>query len=191
MSLLLVALLGAFHGINPGMGWLFGVFMAVYKKSKLHLFLTILTISTGHILSVIPVIAAYQAIRPYWDLVPLAASILLISFGVYGITRHYKHARIDIRVGYKQLFSWGFILGFSHGSGISLLPFTNINLLILTTVHYAATLITMLLIAFITTYIIGLTILKRIWINFDLLWGAFLIIIGAGILIDVIQETYH
>lgn len=167
------------------MGWLFGVFMAVYKKSKLHLFLTILTVSAGHICSIIPIIVAYQVIRPYSDLAPLAASLLLVSFGVYSMVRHYTHARIGLRAGYAQLFSWGVLLGFSHGSGVSLLPFTNIDLLILTAVHYVATLITMLLIALITTYIVGLTMLKKMWINFDLLWGAFLIIMGVGILVDL------
>jgi hypothetical protein len=43
--------LGAYHGINPGMGWLFAVALGLQEKSRYALYRAMLPIALGHALA--------------------------------------------------------------------------------------------------------------------------------------------
>ena len=48
---LAVAALGAFHGINPAMGWLFAVALGLYRRSRRVVLLSLVPIALGHALA--------------------------------------------------------------------------------------------------------------------------------------------
>ena len=45
-------LLGAYHGINPGMGWLFAVALGMQKQSDRAVWQALLPIAAGHVLAI-------------------------------------------------------------------------------------------------------------------------------------------
>ena len=44
--------LGAFHGINPGMGWLFAVALGMQERRRGAVFSALLPLALGHVLAV-------------------------------------------------------------------------------------------------------------------------------------------
>ena len=62
-----VALLGAYHGINPGMGWLFAVALGMQQGSARGVWRALLPIALGHGLAVgvvLAIAAAAQLVVP-------------------------------------------------------------------------------------------------------------------------------
>ena len=181
-ALLVIVLLGIFHGINPGMGWLFGVYNAIFKKQTIQLPITISLIAVGHIISVVPIILLFLIVTSLSFFVSLIVGLVLIGFGCFRLVNHYKHPRTTLKMGYPRMITWGILLGLSHGSGVSLLPFFHsTDAFFLLAAHFTATVGMMLVMATITYYVFDVSILKKIWINFDLLWGLILITIGTGV----------
>ncbi|PWV37733.1 MAG: hypothetical protein DJ555_00790 [Desulfurococcaceae archaeon] len=191
-SVIAVIALGLFHGLNPGQGWLFATFTAIYKRSIRYIPLTIAVVLAGHIASIAPIVAIYLIIQRYFDLANIPVAISLIVVGIYRFARYAKHYRVSLRISYLEIFLWSVLIGLSHGSGLSLLPFLGSHEphnpyhypLFLVTIHFLVTGITMLTMATITTYILNLNALRRIWINFDSLWAIILLIIGVALLIN-------
>lgn len=63
--------LGAFHGINPGMGWLFAVALGLQEKSQRAVRRALLPIALGHaaaIGAVVLVVGLLQAVLPEYVL---------------------------------------------------------------------------------------------------------------------------
>ena len=56
-----LALLGAYHGINPGMGWLFAVARGMQEKSRRAVLSSLLPIAIGHEASIVMVVVAVSA----------------------------------------------------------------------------------------------------------------------------------
>jgi hypothetical protein len=55
---LVLAGLGAFHGINPAMGWLFAVALGLHRHSRAVVLGALAPIAFGHMLSIVAVVAA-------------------------------------------------------------------------------------------------------------------------------------
>ena len=55
---LVLAGLGAFHGINPAMGWLFAVALGLHRRSRAVVAGALAPIAFGHVLSITVVVAA-------------------------------------------------------------------------------------------------------------------------------------
>jgi hypothetical protein len=53
-----LALLGGYHGLNPGMGWLFAVGLGLQERSRRAVTGALLPIAVGHELSVAVVVIA-------------------------------------------------------------------------------------------------------------------------------------
>jgi hypothetical protein len=49
---LALILLGAWHGLNPGMGWLFSVALGLQQRSRTAVFAALLAIALGHALAI-------------------------------------------------------------------------------------------------------------------------------------------
>src|SRR5688572_33460111 len=80
-----VLLLGAYHGINPGMGWLFAVALGMQQGSSRGVWRALPPIALGHALAVGAVLLAAglaQLVVPLAALKILVASIL-ITLGLY------------------------------------------------------------------------------------------------------------
>ena len=68
---LALIMLGAWHGLNPGMGWLFSVALGLQQRSRRALFLALLPIALGHALAIGLVVLLIRHSRSR-DPVPMA-----------------------------------------------------------------------------------------------------------------------
>jgi len=116
--------LGAFHGINPGMGWLFAVALGLQEQRRSAVWKALPPIAVGHALSVglvVAFVALMHASIPYQALRWTAAAVL-IGFGVYRLVRA-RHPRwVGMRVGFGDLTLWSFLMASAHGAGLMLVP---------------------------------------------------------------------
>jgi hypothetical protein len=116
--------LGAFHGINPGMGWLFAVALGLQEQRRSAVWNALPPIAVGHALSVglvVALVALINASIPYQALRWIAAAVL-IGFGVYRLVRA-RHPRwVGMRVGFRDLTLWSFLMASAHGAGLMLVP---------------------------------------------------------------------
>ena len=200
---LAIAGLGLFHGINPGMGWLFAVALGLNRHSERIVWLALLPIGLGHALAVAVVLFVVLALgivlEPGW-LRPLAAAFLFawaIWHAVYG--RRHK-LRFGMQVGLAGLFVWSFLMANAHGAGLMLVPAV-IPLCLAASpvhaltfgsslpvalaalaVHTAAMLATIGLVSIVVYKWVDLGFLRRGWINFDLLWTIVLVVCGIILL---------
>lgn len=117
-------LLGAYHGLNPAMGWLFAVALGLQEGRREAVIKAFWPIVLGHASAVTLVVAAVLAAR---TVVPLGAlryvgAGALILFGLYKLIRR-KHPRwVGMRVGFRDLTAWSFIMASAHGAGLMLVP---------------------------------------------------------------------
>jgi hypothetical protein len=118
-------LLGAYHGINPGMGWLFAVALGMQQGSARGVWLALPPIALGHAMAVGVVLAAAQAAQHVVPMETLKVSVaaILIGFGLYRLWRH-RHPRFGgMQVGFRDLTTWSFLMASAHGAGFMVLPF--------------------------------------------------------------------
>ena len=124
-SLAGLAALGAFHGLNPAMGWLFAVALGLQQGTGWAISRALVFITAGHVASlvVIAVVLAFiGSFVPLGSLRIIAGAVLLL-FGAYKLFRYYRHPRwVGMRVGPRDLFVWSFLMATSHGAGLMLAP---------------------------------------------------------------------
>jgi hypothetical protein len=117
--------LGAFHGINPGMGWLFAVALGLQEQHRAAVWHALLPLALGHALAIgVAVLAMYLAgqFLPLGVLKWIVAAMLL-GFGLYRLFRH-RHPRFGgMHVGARDLAVWSFLMATAHGAGLMVLPF--------------------------------------------------------------------
>ncbi len=117
-------LLGAYHGINPGMGWLFAVALGLQDKSRIAVWRSLLPITLGHALAigaVIALVAAVGLVIPVGSMrYPVAA--ILITLGFYRLFRHRHPKGGGMRVSMADLTLWSFLMASAHGAGFMVLP---------------------------------------------------------------------
>ena len=124
MSWIALLGLGAFHGINPGMGWLFAVALGMQERRRTAVWRALIPLGLGHALAVaaaILVALTLEAIVPLrylrW---PVAA--ILVVLGVSRLIRH-RHPRwASMRVGMRGLTLWSFLMASAHGAGLMVVP---------------------------------------------------------------------
>jgi hypothetical protein len=120
-----IFLLGCYHGINPGMGWLFAVSFGLQERKTRAVLRAIVPIALGHIVSVAIVVAlgVVAVLALPHRAVHLAGAALLLGFGAYRLIRA-RHPRwVGMRVGFADLALWSFLMSSAHGAGLMLLPF--------------------------------------------------------------------
>src|SRR5215469_5272792 len=120
-----IFLLGAFHGINPGMGWLFAVALGMQQGSARGVWRALPPIALGHFIAVGAVLTAaalLELVIPVSTL-KVTLAIVLITFGSYRLWRH-RHPRFGgMQVGFRDLSIWSFLMASAHGAGFMVLPF--------------------------------------------------------------------
>jgi hypothetical protein len=196
--LILIAL-GAFHGLNPAMGWLFAVALGLYRKSRVAVLLSLVPIALGHALAIALVVYAVLILGTAIDArtFRILSGALLVGWGIYHALYGHKHRlRIGLSTGLIGLGVWSFVMATAHGAGMMLIPvlmpleqggahahhmpltdsFAVASLAVL--VHSLAMLAVTGAVALIVYDWIGLDFLTRGWINLDLVWTAALIGIG-------------
>src|SRR5260370_13973433 len=90
---LALAGLGAFHGLNPAMGWLFAVALGLHRHSRRIVWLSPLPIALGHALSIAIVAGAFLWAGYLIDLraVRIGAGLFLIGWALYHSRYGHRH----------------------------------------------------------------------------------------------------
>ncbi len=198
--------LGAYHGINPGMGWLFAVALGMQQGSARGVWRALPPIALGPAAAVAAVLALAAAAQL---VVPLAAlnvlvAVMLISLGVYRLWRHQHSHGGGMQVGFRDLTLWSFLMASAHGAGFMVLPFVLPSSAAVAAAghqhaHHAATtaanaaavavglhttayFTVMALAAWLVYRKLGLRILRTAWLNMDWLWAGALVLTGAIVL---------
>ena len=208
---LTLALLGAYHGINPGMGWLFAVALGLQERSRAAVVHAFAPIALGHAISLAAVIALLSIAQTLMDigmLRPIGAAALVI-FGLYKLLAPMSHPRwVGMRVNFRDLAAWSFLMATAHGAGLMLLPVlmrlpserapmshdmsshaghmqmagmvaAPTTAIVVVALHTAAMFLAMGVSALVVYEKVGLAILRRAWVNLDLVWAVALIMTGA------------
>jgi len=124
-SLLMLGLLGAAHGINPAMGWLFAVGLGFQEQDRRAVWRALGPMALGHALAIaVAVLAAALVglVLPQQAIKALVSG-LLFGCGVYHLVRHAHPRRGGMRVGRRDLVIWSFLVASAHGAGLMALPF--------------------------------------------------------------------
>lgn len=211
---LAVAALGAYHGVNPGMGWLFAVSNGMQSRRSSAVFSALPPIALGHLLAMMVALLPFVVLGWYLQRVGgirAAAALLLLAFGVYKLLSS-RHPRILARVGPTHLVAWSFLAATAHGAGLMLVPVVlsmtrdasgtmrghgalhevmsgGLGLTLLAgMMHALAMVVAAGAIGWVVYRYVGVGFLRRGWINLDLLWGVMLIVVGAVALLVALRE---
>jgi len=116
--------LGVYHGVNPGMGWLFAVALGMQEGRSRAVWRALPPIALGHALAVgatVGVVLALGKIVPI-ETLKMVVGVVLILFGLSRLVRM-RHPRwASMRVGFAQLTLWSFLMASAHGAGLMVLP---------------------------------------------------------------------
>ncbi|WP_019630771.1 hypothetical protein [Actinomadura atramentaria] len=207
-SLAALVALGAFHGLNPGMGWLFAVARGLQERSRALLLRSLPAIAAGHAASIwivaVLVTLTRSVVATRW--VAVAGGIVLVGFGLWRLLSRRHFRWVGMRLSLWQLAGWSFLMSSVHGAGLMLLPVltdgtraapahTSLHTghdhgltagagsaidtaLFVTAVHTLAMFATAGLIAVLVYEVLGLSILRRAWLDLDRVWAVALL--GAG-----------
>ncbi len=195
MSWVVIGLLGTYHGLNPAMGWLLATALGLQERRASAVIQALPPIFLGHATSVAVVItaaAAADSVVPASTLRWIGASVLLGSSVL--VLRRRAHPRGGgMRLGPGGLVAWSFVMASSHGAGLMLLPSlfgathvhdgappAGIAVLV---VHSAAMLLAMTTAALVAFRLTGVGMLRRLWINTDVLWSLALAASGIVLLL--------
>jgi hypothetical protein len=201
MALWLMLLLGAYHGINPGMGWLFAVALGMQEQKGSAVARALLPIALGHALSIGGVVlsVAFLGMALPEKAIRYPVAALLVALGIFSLVRHHHPRWVRMQVGFLDLTLWSFLMASAHGAGLMLLPVllgshrvaaadhmaghhhmsaaaSPLSALLATAVHTAAYLAVTGIIAGVVYSKLGLAILRKAWLNLDLVWGATLVV---------------
>lgn len=203
--------LGVYHGINPGMGWLFAVALGLHRDSRRVVVTSIVPIALGHAASVAMVLVLATmlglVVDPVW--LRRVAGLALIGWAFWHWWRGSRHrVRVGMQTGMAGLALWSFLMATAHGAGLMLLPIllpmggmaghdhammghgdhvmpggSPAVALAALAVHSGAMLLTTLGMALLVYGWLGVAVLRRGWINLDLLWTAALVVTGLILLL--------
>lgn len=204
-----LALLGAYHGLNPAMGWLFALALGLQEKRRSAVIGALLPIALGHAIAIAFTFLVLRLVQPYLSMTALkyGVAIILFALGTYRIFRATHPKGAGMRVGKRDLILWSFLMASAHGAGLMLIPVLlsqphdsarhmaamgNVASLSVSVIMWALVIHTAFLlivsgalaiVCFETYEKIGLRILRHTWLNFDLLWAVALLIAGAATLL--------
>jgi hypothetical protein len=194
--------LGAFHGLNPAMGWLFAVALGLHRHNRRLVWLSPLPIAFGHALSIGVVAGAFLLAGFVIDLraIRIGAGLILIGWALYHWRYGHRHrVRVGMQAGLAALTVWSFLMATTHGAGLMLWPvlmplcFSAASepfsigplptALLGIGIHTLAMLIITTAVAVAVYEWIGLEILRHAWFNVDLIWTLALLIAGGLLLL--------
>jgi hypothetical protein len=202
--------LGAYHGLNPGMGWLLAVSNGLQARQTRGVLLALPPIALGHLLAMSAALLPFVLLGLYLERlrdIRVAAGVVLVVFGVYKLAAK-RHPRFLSRVRPTHLTLWSFLMATAHGAGLMLVPVVldlcgsavgthaqhealariaagNLGVALnAATLHTVAMVLSGGAIAWVVYRFVGLRLLRRAWLNLDLLWAALLV--AAGVLSVVV-----
>jgi hypothetical protein len=200
---------GAYHGLNPGMGWLFALALGLQQRRARAIWVSLFPIAAGHATSVAVVAVIVWAGMRVLSATTLQwiTAVVLLAFGVYKLGNYYRHPRwVGMKVGVRDLFVWSFLMATAHGAGLMVAPTLvgvatlhgsyhgpldlqiphGVSMVLAVGVHTIAMLGVMGVVAWMVYKKWGLAVLRQKWINFDLIWAVALLMVGGIALFMVI-----
>lgn len=206
-SLAALFVLGAFHGVNPGMGWLFAVGRGLQERSRSLVLQSLPAIAAGHAASIglVAILIALTQSVVATQAVAIVGGVLLVGFGLYRLLSERHFRWVGMRLSLWQLAEWSFLMSSVSGAGLMLLPILTsrghslhvaghdhglsagagspvMTAFFVTAVHTLAMFLVAGTIAILVYEIVGLAILRHAWFNLDRLWAVALIGAGAATL---------
>jgi hypothetical protein len=196
--------LGAFHGLNPAMGWLFAVALGLHRHSRRAVLLAIVPIGLGHALAIATVVALVLVAGVVLDgrTIRLGGAALLAGWALYhAVYGHRGRVRFGMQVGLVGLFVWSFLMATAHGAGLMLIPAliplclsaspaaeltasgsVAIGLAVVA-LHTLAMLVVTGAVAVAVYEWVGVGVLRRGWVNLDLVWTIALFAAAAALVV--------
>ena len=191
---LALILLGAWHGLNPGMGWLFAVALGLQQRSRTAVFAALLPIAVGHALAIgLVVLLVYIVgivIPSQW--LQIGGAGMLFAIAIWKLWRARHPTWVGMRVNFCDLTTWSWLMASAHGAGLMVVPvllggrsvfcgatpsstnsllfFQPLIVIAAVGVHTLSHLVIAGLVAWTVYDFIGLPVLRRSWINLDLIW---------------------
>jgi hypothetical protein len=206
-SLAALLALGAFHGLNPGMGWLFAVARGLQERSRALVLRALPAIAAGHAASVgaVAILVTLTQSVVATQAVAIGGGVLLSGFGLWRLLSRRHFRWVGMRLSLWQLCCWSFLMSSIHGAGLMLLPILTTRVaaarpahdhglaagpgsavsagIFVTAVHTLAMFVVAGTIAIVVYEVLGVAVLRRAWFNLDRLWAVALIGAGAATLI--------
>ncbi|MFI7439094.1 hypothetical protein [Nonomuraea indica] len=204
MTIATALLLGAFHGLNPAMGWLFAVARGLQERSRDKLLASLPAIAAGHLgsVAVVAVVVGVTGSLTTATALSIAGGAVLVGFGLWRLLskRHFRW--VGMRLSLPQLAGWSFLMSSAHGAGLMLIPvFTGLRPagpgqggehaghlahaaqsvtagLGVAALHTVGMLVVSAVVAVTVYEVAGLTVLRRAWFNVDRMWAAALVAAG-------------
>jgi hypothetical protein len=206
---LVMAGLGAYHGLNPAMGWLFAVSLGMQDRDRRSVTRALLPIAVGHELSIALVATLVVVLGVLTDstVLHIGAAVLLIAFGIFRFAKPRAHFRwVKGRVNRGELTVWSFLMSTAHGAGLMVAPvligsgaaqasaggrqshaveemglgtMSIPETMLAVLVHVGAMLAVMGVVALLVYDKLGVRVLRKAWVNSDHLWAASFIVAGA------------
>jgi hypothetical protein len=199
----LMLLLGVYHGINPGMGWLFAVALGLQEQKGSAVVRSLIPIVLGHALAIVSVVLAATFLGIVLPLTAIRYTVasVLLGLGIYCLVRHHHPRWVRMKVGFRDLTVWSFLMASAHGAGLMVVPVllasntveaadktaghnhifaaaSPLAALLATAVHTTGYLAVTGLVAWVVYRKCGLALLRKAWFNLDLVWAAALVVTG-------------
>jgi hypothetical protein len=198
--------LGAGHGINPAMGWLFAVALGLQRGRRAAVWGALGPLAIGHAMAIAAAIAVAGVIGLVLplDLLRWVTAGVLVSLGLFRLVRSRHIAYGGMGVDGRELAIWSFLMASAHGAGLMVLPLVIGDLpaaaqghhvaaaamigvagvewsgILAALVHTAGYLLVTGAIAVIVYERVGLRFLRTAWLNLDLVWAAALVVTGVA-----------
>jgi hypothetical protein len=192
-------LLGAYHGINPGMGWLFAVARGMQEHRTRGVAWSLPPIALGHALSigVVVLVASLAQLTLPLIYIRITVALALVGLGVYKLIRSRHFHWGGMQVGFRELTIWSFLMASAHGAGLMVLPVVlagphahhlaasqgAASGVWATLIHTLGYFTVTAAVALLVYKKFGLAMLRRSWFNLDLIWAIALVVTGFGALL--------
>ena len=117
-------LLGAYHGINPGMGRLFAVALGMQEQRGSAVAKSLAPIALGHALAIgsVVMVAVFLGMALPLMTIRYSVATLLVGPGIFSSVRHWHPRWVRMRVGFRDLTAWSFLMASAHGAGLMVVP---------------------------------------------------------------------
>ena len=200
---------GAYHGLNPGMGWPLAVSAALMERKATAMPKALLLLTTGHLLAMIAILLPFSLmiwlVEKEYE-IRLVASFIVIGMGIYLLINS-KHPRYLAHIHPAKLGLWSFLSAIAHGAALMLVPIylgicqiaedsgsiedsghlavqnlmSNdlLTALGVSLLHTISMGLSGALLAVFVYFWLGLKFISKAWFNLDKVWAFSLILVGA------------
>ena len=198
--------LGALHGLNPGMGWLFAVALGFQEGRGRAVWRALPPLAAGHALAVLAALAVLVILGAAVPLrgVQVGIGLALVALGLWRLRRHRHPRSAGMRATPRQLTGWSFLMASAHGAGLMVLPLvagsvgagqahhdvaraaalpSQASAWFAAGIHTAGYLLVTGLVAWLVYEKLGLRRLTQVWFNVDLVWALALVVTGGVVLL--------